>query len=203
MNVLELLQGQMSDNVLDSLMSQVGADDRDKTKAAANGVMATLMGALSKNTATSEGRESLANALEKDHDGSALEDIMGVLAGSSSQTNNRAMNGSGILNHILGSKQDTASNMISKMSGLDQSSVTSMMMKMAPVVMGALGKQKRQNSLDADGIAGLLSDTVQSSRQSQAEMSIIEKFLDQDGDGSVMDDLLRMGGDALGSFFKK
>jgi hypothetical protein len=203
MNVLDLLQNQMSDNVLEMLTKQVGGQDKQQTAAAANGIMSTLMAGLAKNAASPEGRSALANALDRDHDGSVLDDIMGMVSGNAQPQNQRATNGAGILGHILGGKQDNASDMISRMSGLDRNSTMSLMVKMAPMVMAALGKQKKEQSLDEGGLASLLSSTLKSNSNKQAEMSIIEKFIDQDGDGSIMDDLMNMGGSLLGNFFKK
>ena len=203
MNVLDLLQNQLSDDVLEGLTRQIGGQDKSQTAAAANGIMSTLMGALSRNAASPEGRSALAGALDRDHDGSILDDVLGMVTGSMSNTSERTMNGAGILKHILGGKEDNASSMISKMSGLDQNSTLSLMAKLAPMVMGALGRQKREQSLDENGLASLLTNTVQSASQNRAEMSIVEKFLDKDGDGSIMDDLMRMGGNVLGNFLKK
>ncbi len=203
MNILDILQNQMSDSLIESLTNQIGGQDKSQTAAAASGIFSTLTAALAKNAASPEGRSALANALDRDHDGSVLDDLMGMVTGGSQPVNQRAVNGAGILGHILGQKQDNATDMISRMSGLDKQSTFSLMAKLAPMVMGALGKQKRQENLDEGGLASLLSNTVQSSSQSREEMSIIEKFIDQDGDGSIMDDLLKMGGGVLGNLFKK
>ena len=184
MNVLDLLQNQMSDGVLEMLTNQVGGQDKQQTAVAANGIMSTLMAGLAKNASSPEGRSALASALDRDHDGSVLDDIMGMVSGSSQPQNQKATNGLGILGHILGGKQDNASDMISRMSGMDKNSTMSLMVKMAPMVMAALGKQKKEQSLDEGGLANLLSQTVKSNTNKQSEMSIIEKFIDQDGDGS-------------------
>jgi len=203
MNILDLLQNQLSDNVLESLTQQIGGQDKKQTAAAASGILSTLTAALSKNAASPEGRSALASALDNDHDGSILDDVMGLLSGNKQAANPRAANGAGILRHVLGQKQEDTSTLISKMSGLDKQSTMSLMMKLAPMVMGILGKQKREQNLDEGGLSALLSNTVKSTAQKREEMSLIERFLDKDGDGSVMDDLVRMGGGMLGGLFKK
>jgi len=203
MDILQLLQSQLTDNVLESLTKQIGGQDPQQTKTAANGIFSTLTAALSKNAASPEGQSALASALDRDHDGSILDDLMGMVTGTGQVAQSRAANGAGILRHVLGGKQDNASNLISQMSGLNQQSTSSLMLKLAPMLMGVLGKQKRQQNLDGGGLASLLSNTVQSPTNKQAEMSIIEKFIDQDGDGSITDDLLRMGGGMLGKLFNK
>ena len=50
MNLLELLEGQMSGQVVDQLSKELRTDS-ETTKAAASGVFATLVSALAKNAA--------------------------------------------------------------------------------------------------------------------------------------------------------
>ncbi len=55
--------------------------------------------------------------------------------------------------------------------------VGSLMMKLAPLVMGALGKQKQSNNLDAGGVFELLRGTTQAQVQQNPEASIFEPGL--------------------------
>lgn len=201
-NFMDLLQGQLSEGLLDQLSNQIGAD-KQQTQAATNGILSTVMAALAKNAATPDGANSLANALDRDHDGSVLEDIMGYVGGAKQPQNTSMINGAGILKHILGGKQGGAIDMISKMSGLDSGKSGNLMMMLAPMIMGALGKQKRQANLDQGGLADFLKNSVQSETNQRQEMGFIGKFLDQDGDGSIMDDLAGMGMKAFGNFLKR
>jgi hypothetical protein len=201
-NLMDLLEGQLSGGVMDMLTQQIGAGNRDQTATATKGIVSTLMTQLMKNAASKAGAAALSGALDRDHDGSILDDVMGMVTGASSPSNTKATNGAGILKHVFGEKQGNVMDMIGQMSGLDKSSTGSLMETLAPMVMGTLGKQKREQNLDMDGIRDLLGNTVKSAQQDRAEMSMIEKFLDQDGDGSVMDDLMNMGGKLLGGFFK-
>lgn len=202
---MDLLQGQLSDGVLDQLTKQIGANDKQQTAAATAGIMNTLVGALAKNASNPEGAQSLSNALDRDHDGSVLTDLMGMFTGGGQvqQQNSRALNGSGILNHILGDRQGGAIDMISKLSGLDSGKTGNLMTMLAPLLMGALGKTKRQQGLDVGGLAGLLSGTVTQQRQSQQNptMGLVTKFLDSDGDGSIVDDVANIGMKLLGGLF--
>ncbi len=202
MDLMNLLQGQISENLIDQLSQQIGGADKEQTAAATTGIMTTLMGALAKNAQTPEGAQSLDKALEKDHDGSIMEDIMGMLSGNKQTNNPKMLNGSGIINHILGDRQSGAVNMISQMSGLDSSKTGSLMTMLAPVLMGALGQTKRQQGLDVSGIASLLSGTVQSQKSQNPTMNLVTSFLDSDGDGSIVDDVASMGFKFLGGFFK-
>ena len=202
MDLMDLLQGQISDGLVDQLSQQLGGADKQQTANAASGIMSTLMGALAKNAATPDGASALANALDNDHDGGVLDNIMGMVTGAAQPQNTRAVNGAGILKHVLGGKQSGAIDMISKLSGLDDSKTGSLMTMLAPVVMGALGKTKKSQGLDASALSGLLSGAVKSASNQRQEMGLIGKFLDQDGDGSVMDDIAGMGMNMLGKFLK-
>ena len=193
MNILDLLQGNLPDGVLDLMSDQMGGAPKDQTAAAANGIISTLIAAISKNAATPSGANALVSALDRDHDGSVLDDVVGFLSGQKQASNASMLNGAGILKHVLGGKQNNVVDMIGRMSGMDQSNVGKMMMMLAPMVMGALGKARNSEGLKVDGSSQLLTQTVHSEAQQRSEMSLIGRFLDQDGDGSVLDDLANMG----------
>ena len=200
---MELLQGQMDDRFIDQLSSQIGGADRQQTAMAASGIISALTGALAKNASNDQGVRSLNDALDRDHDGSVLDNFMDLMQGRNVQPQqSRAMNGAGIVRHLLGNKQSGAIDMISKMSGLDNNRTGSMMTMLAPMVMGMLGRQKKEQGLDLAGLASLLSGTVTQQRSSNPAMNMISGFLDQDGDGSIMDDVAGMGMKMLGNFFK-
>ena len=201
---MNLLQGTLSESMVEQLSNQVGGADKEKTAAAASGIIATLTGALAKNAQTTEGAASLNNALERDHDGSILNDVIGMLSNQQSQGANSSMlNGAGILKHVLGNQQGGAVEMISKMSGLDSGKTGSLMTMLAPVIMGALGKTKRDQGLDMAGIASLLSGTVSEEKQKNPTMNLITSFLDKNNDGSIVDDVARMGMDMFSNFLKR
>lgn len=201
---MNLLQGALSEGMVDQLSKQVGGADKKKTAAAASGIIATLTGALAKNAQTTEGATSLNKALERDHDGSVLNDVIGMLSNQQSQGANSSMlNGAGILKHVLGNQQGGAIEMISKMSGLDSGKTGSLMTMLAPVIMGALGKTKRDQGLDMAGIASLLSGTVSAEKQKNPAMNLVTSFLDKNKDGSIVDDVARMGMNMFSNFLKR
>ncbi|NND31371.1 MAG: DUF937 domain-containing protein [Saprospiraceae bacterium] len=200
MNLLEVLQNQLNDDVVDNLSRTIRAD-KETTANAANGVFATMVSALSRNAAKPEAGSALLNALDRDHDGSILNDVVGLIGGA--QPRNKASNGLGILEHILGGKTNSVVQMVSQSSGLDFLKSAELMKLLAPLVMGTLGKAKRQNGLDQGGLAQILSGTVSQASKQREGMSLIEKVLDADGDGNVMDDLAGVGMKVLGGLFRK
>lgn len=207
MDLMDMLQGQLSGGMVDQLSQALGGAEKEQTAKAASGITSLLMGALAKNAASPEGASALASALERDHDGSILNDVVGMVTGANSNAGsggidlNRMLNGAGILKHVLGGKQSGAIDMISKMSGLDNSKTGSLMTMLAPMIMGMLGKAKRENNLDSSGISDLLSGTVKKNTNSNPMLDLASKFLDQDGDGSIMDDIAGIGMKMLGGLF--
>lgn len=204
--LMNILQSQLGDEqFIKQLSQQIGGAEPEKTKKAATGIVSTLMSAMAKNAATPEGANSLASALERDHDGSILDDAIGMLSGQNQQVSNasRMLNGSGILSHLLGGKQSGAVKMISQMSGLDDQKTGNLMTMLAPILMGALGKTKRQKGMDASDIFNLLNGSLTAQKQSTGNqtMDMITRFIDQDGDGDITDDAMRIGGSLLKRFF--
>ncbi len=199
MDLMDLLQGQLSGNLVNFLGEQAGVEDQQKTQIATQGIVSTLIGALAKNASTPEGAQSLNNALERDHSGGILDNLMGALTGKTQPEQPKALDGAGILWHLLGDKQDNAAKMIGQTSGLESGKVMNLMTMLAPVVMGMLGKTKQQNGLGVADIASLLMNTRNNQANQNPMMNIATQFLDRDGDGSMLDDVAGM----IGGFFKK
>lgn len=199
MDLNALLQGQLPSGLVEQLSQQIGGDQQ-QTATAASGILNTLLGGLAKNASSEDGANAIANALDKDHDGSIFDNLSGLLSG---QQQSGAMNGAGILQHILGGKSDGAADLISQMSGLSSGQTGNLMQLLAPMLMGALGQAKQQNGLDAGGLTSLLGGLV--SQQSGATASnpmlgLVSQFLDKDHDGSIMDDVAGM---VMNNLFKK
>lgn len=191
-SILETLADQLDDQTLNQISAQLGTDSA-KTEQAITAALPMLLGALGRNTASPEGAQSLANALQRDHDGSILAHKQEAL--SSSTTLETGMK---ILGHVLGGKQNNVQTGVSQVSGLDANSTGQLLALLAPLVLGTLGKQQKEQNLGADGLASLLKqerDTTESSLGGLAQL------LDLDGDGDVTDDMMVLGSSLLGGLF--
>ena len=68
---------------------------------------------------------------------------------------------------------------------------------MAPLVLGALGQQKKENNLDAEGIGNLTSNLAANFTGEGGIMSMVTNMLDANKDGNVMDVVMGL----VGKFF--
>jgi hypothetical protein len=200
---MDMLQSQLTPELLGYLSKSIGGEDREKTAVAANGVFSVLLNAMTRNAAQPAGREGLLGALDRDHDGSILDDAVGLLSGMKAPQNSNMLNAAGMLKHILGGKQTNVVQNISKVSGLDAMDVGQLLLKLSPLVMGVLGKQKQSQGLDASGLFDLLQGSTRQQVQQNPQASIFEKILDRDGDGSIMDDVASIGFKTLGGLFRR
>ncbi len=147
-DILNQLIGQIGSSGIHDISKQIGSSD-EQAKNALGGIVPTLLGAMSKNTSDASGANGLLAALDKDHDGSILDDIPGFVNNYSEGP------GSGILKHVLGSNEAPVTQGLSSKTGLESSQISSLMQIAAPLIMGLLGKQKRQNSSQGFDAASL------------------------------------------------
>lgn len=196
MSLLDQLTQHLDGDAIRQISRQVGADEGAVSKAVSGG-LPMLVSALARNSADEGGAASLLGALDRDHDGSVLDDVMGYLGGGGG-----ASAGAGILKHVLGgNRQAGAESAIGQMSGLDGQKVSQILAILAPMVLGALGRQRQQKNLDAGGLADLLGQEHRRAEKKAPEaMGLVGQLLDSDGDGQVADDLARLGAGMLGKF---
>jgi len=194
-DLLGSLMSQLGGGGIDQIAHSVGVSGGDVTNVLA-GALPAMMAGLTRNAASSGGAGALLGALDRDHDGSILDDVMGYLGGGGTA------GGAGILGHVFGGRQANVEQAVSRSSGVDMGSVIKIMAMVAPLIMGSLGKAKRQQGFDASGLAAALGQQEKVARQaSPSAVDMFTRLLDSDGDGSSMDDIVKMGSGLLGSLF--
>ena len=146
-----------------------------------------ILSALARNASQPGGAESLHEAINNDHDGSIFDNLMGYLE------NPQSANGAGILGHVFGGQRPAIENNLAQATGMDPNAAGGLLETVAPMVMGAVGQAQQQEDLDASGLSNLLA-TQQQQAQSNAPdvMGMLGSMLDQNKDGSAMDDLQSM-----------
>lgn len=194
--ILDLLNGPMGKTIISGIAGATGQDS-SKTGSVLTMAMPVLMKAMERNAATPEGAEGLMGALNK-HDGGILDNLGDLFNGG---VNKEVVDdGSKILGHVLGAKQQGVEKVIGQKAGIDAGDVGSILKTAAPILMGILGKQSREKGVNNAGNITSLIGGMLGGNQTQNEQSFLEKILDADGDGSVIDDVAGM---VLGAAGKK
>jgi hypothetical protein len=192
MSLLQLLQQQLGGQTVNQISQKIGADP-GTTSNAIDAALPLLLSAVARNAGNRDQAQSLSRAVSQDHDGSILDDVPGYLSHAESGP------GAGILRHVLGGKQASVQNGLSQATGLDAGKTGQLLTMLAPLVMGALGRAKRENQLDDEGLTTLVTSENERLKESApGVMGALSRFLDRDSDGSVMDDVGGMLGKAFG-----
>ncbi|MDT0630570.1 DUF937 domain-containing protein [Rubrivirga sp. S365] len=198
--LLDLLAQNIGGPQIDQIAQRIGAD-RQQTQTAIGAALPALLTGLNRNTNAAGGAQNLAHALENDHDGSLLDNLGGFLSG---QMSGRQANGGGILGHVLGGERPQVEQGVAQASGLDMGQISKLLPLLAPIVMAALGRQKRQGGLDGGALSSMLGHEATRARQAAPSgvLGALSGFLDRDGDGSIQDDIAgQVGQAALGKLF--
>lgn len=198
MSILDTLIDQLDGEPARQIGNQLGLDPQQATGAIA-AALPMLLGGLTRNSASPQGASSLLTALDRDHDGSVLDDLAGFLQQGTGGA------GGGILGHVFGDRQSGVADALGKVSGIDARSAGSLLAMLAPLVMGALGRAQRGGDLDAGGLTDLLGRqrSAAPAGGSGSVLGGLAGMLDADRDGDLMDDLSSLGGGLLGRVLGK
>lgn len=173
MSLLDLLTGNTGNQVAEQAENKFGVS---KTQILALLAVAAplVISYLRNKSQDAKEAESLNNALDKDHDGSILDDV--------SQADARQGEGGSILSHIFGNDKNTVENNLSQNTGISMDKIGPILAMLAPVIMGYIGKEKQQNNVGAGGIGDLLGGILGNAQsQSQASNDPLSNIL-----GSVL-----------------
>jgi hypothetical protein len=190
--ILDLLQGPMGQMIIQGASSQLG-QDTSKTQSAMSAAIPMLMGALKRNASNPDTASGLMEALMNKHDGSLLDNVMDIFGGGN-VNQDVVDDGDKILGHVLGEKKDVVASALSKQSGIDMGSAMNILKMAAPIVMGMLGKQTREQQVsNPTDLTNIIGSMLGGNKETEQHGSFIESLLDADGDGSIVDDLFNMG----------
>lgn len=217
----DILGGALGGDVITKLAGQLGTDEAG-AQSAISVALPKILGQLHTNAQTDEGAAALAAAVNRDHDGSLLDDLGPHLDSGAVQAT-----GTKVLGKVFGDQQDAAVQSVAQQSGLDPAKAAGLMGALAPMILGALGKMGGQSGgLQAGGLSnilggllggggglgGMLGDILgggaskagtaatTAASPGGGAMGKVTDMLDRNKDGSVVDDVQRM---AKSGVFKK
>lgn len=222
----QLLGGALGGDMLSKIAGQLNTDEAGAQKAV-GAALPALLGRLKANADDPEKAEALAAAVNRDHDGSFLDsmgDKFGGLFGGQDPS------GSKIIGKVFGDDADAAQEQVAAEAGIDKGQAAGLLGGLAPMVMGALGKTgQATGGVQAQGLSGMLGSLLGAGggmggllggllggggggglgsllggggkTGGSSPLGKVTGMLDQNKDGSIVDDLTRMatGGEAGGS----
>lgn len=163
MSLIDLLTGNTGNQVAEQAENKFGIS-RNQIIALLAVAAPLIISYLRNKSQDSNEAEALNNALDKDHDGSILNDP--------TQLETRQAEGGSILSHIFGGQKDAIENQLSQNTGISIDKIGPILAMLAPVIMGYIGKEKQQNNVSAGGLGDLLGGILGSaSNQAQAQQS--------------------------------
>ncbi|WP_100075723.1 DUF937 domain-containing protein [Chryseobacterium camelliae] len=196
MGLIDLLTGNTGTQVADQAENKFGIN-RNQVLALLAVAAPLIISYLRKKSEDNKEAEALNNALDKDHDGSILDDP--------SQLETRQSEGGSILNHIFGNDKQNVENQLSQNTGISIDKIGPVLAMLAPVIMGYIGKEKQQNNVGSGGLGDLLGGILgNASNQAQSHQSsplndILGKVLgggNNSSSGNPLNDIL---GNILGN----
>ena len=144
--------------------NQVAAQAENKFGISKNQVIALLAVAapliisyLKNKSQDAKEAEALNNALDRDHDGSILN--------NPAAAEQRQAEGGSILDHIFGGQKASVENQLSQSTGISMDKIGPMLSMLAPVIMGYIGQQKQQSNVNAGGLGDLLGGILGGAQQ--------------------------------------
>ncbi|WP_080776698.1 DUF937 domain-containing protein [Chryseobacterium phocaeense] len=163
MSLIDLLTGNTSNQVAEQAENKFGIS-RNQIIALLAVAAPLVISYLRNKSQDAKEAEALNNALDKDHDGSILDDA--------SQAEARQAEGGSILDHVFGGQKSNVENQLSQNTGISIDKIGPILAMLAPVIMGYIGKEKQQNNVGAGGLGDLLGGILgNASSQAQAQQS--------------------------------
>jgi hypothetical protein len=153
MDIMNLITRQLNDpKVIEQLSKSTGAKPGQVEQLAQEG-LPLLLQALQQNAANPEGAKSLDKALEE-HKDDKVDDVLGFL--KNVDTND----GAKIIQHIFSSKSEAVQEDLATKAGANKNQVSALMIQLAPLVLGALGNQKKTQAGSQGDITGLIGNVI-------------------------------------------
>lgn len=203
--LLDDLSSQLQGDTLSQMSRQLGADEAS-TAQAVGMALPMLIGGLANEVETPTGAQALNRALDEDHDGSLLDNVSALFGAPTTGADDvavpRALNGAGILGHILGRRREPVQEGIGRATGLNSQQIGRLLIMLAPIVMAYLGRRKRQAGVNDIG-PDLRAERQDVERRAPDLGGLFGQMFGGGGQDrpGIADDLARIAPSVLGSMF--
>ncbi|WP_332018571.1 DUF937 domain-containing protein [Kaistella sp.] len=161
MNLIELITGNAGNQVASQAENKFGISKNQIIALLAVAAPLVISYLRKKSQEDPNEAEALNNALDKDHDGSILDNPAQVEA--------RVQEGGSILDHIFGGQKAQVENQLSQNTGISMDKIGPVLAMLAPLIMGYIGKEKQSNGVNSGGGLGDLLGGILGGAQNQAQ----------------------------------
>ena len=161
MNLIELITGNAGNQVASQAENKFGISKNQIIALLAVAAPLVISYLRKKSQEDPNEAEALNNALDKDHDGSILDNPAQVEA--------RVQEGGSILDHIFGGQKAQVENQLSQNTGISMDKVGPVLAMLAPLIMGYIGKEKQSSGVNSGGGLGDLLGGILGGAQNQAQ----------------------------------
>lgn len=161
MSLIDLLTGNAGNQVASEAENKFGISKNQVIALLAVAAPLVISYLRKKSQESASDAEALNNALDKDHDGSILNDPSQAVA--------RQQEGGSILDHIFGGEKSTVENQLSQNTGISMDKIGPILAMLAPIIMGYIGKEKKSSGVTSGGGLGDLLGGILGNAQSQAQ----------------------------------
>ena len=161
MNLIDLITGNAGNQVASQAENKFGISKNQIIALLAVAAPLVISYLRKKSQEDPNEAEALNNALDKDHDGSILDNPAQVEA--------RVQEGGSILDHIFGGQKAQVENQLSQNTGISMDKIGPVLAMLAPLIMGYIGKEKQSSGVNSGGGLGDLLGGILGGAQNQAQ----------------------------------
>ena len=161
MSLLDLLTGSAGNQVASEAGNKFGISKNQVIALLAVAAPLVISYLRKKSQENPNEAEALNKALDRDHDGSILNDPSQAMA--------RQQEGGSILDHVFGGQKATVENQLSQNTGISMDKIGPILAMLAPLIMGYIGKEKQSGGVTSGGGLGDLLGGILGSAQNQAQ----------------------------------
>ena len=161
MNLIELITGNAGNQVASQAENKFGISKNQIIALLAVAASLVISYLRKKSQEDPNEAEALNNALDKDHDGSILD--------NPAQVESRLQEGGSILDHIFGGQKAQVENQLSQNTGISMDKIGPVLAMLAPLIMGYIGKEKQSSGVNSGGGLGDLLGGILGGAQNHAQ----------------------------------
>ncbi len=161
MNLIDLITGNAGNQVASQAENKFGISKNQIIALLAVAAPLVISYLRKKSQEDPNEAEALNNALDKDHDGSILD--------NPAQVESRLQEGGSILDHIFGGQKAQVENQLSQNTGISLDKIGPVLAMLAPLIMGYIGKEKQSSGVNSGGGLGDLLGGILGGAQNQAQ----------------------------------